>query len=134
MIQGLFHWTLQFSNTDSFNSGFPHFSLLCPSVSHIQGHATHILKMTSDYPIDKMTQIKHLPFVLGKLGEATVKLFNFKKKKKRNQQGKVGDKHIKKNSRLRSNRISVVVVLVLLLQHPVVVLVFKQKLCLSLIK
>jgi hypothetical protein len=37
----------------------------------------------------------------------------------------------KKNSRFRNNRISVLV-LVLLLQHPFLVLVFKQKLCLSL--
>jgi hypothetical protein len=40
------------------------------------------------------------------------------------------DKHLerkkKKNSRFRNNRISVLVVLVLLLQHPVLVLVFKQ--------
>jgi hypothetical protein len=42
------------------------------------------------------------------------------------------NKHIKKNSRFRNNRISVLVVLVLLFQHPVLVLVFKQKLCLSL--
>jgi hypothetical protein len=39
------------------------------------------------------------------------------------------DKHLerkKKNSRFRNNRISVLVVLVLLLQHPVLVLVLKQ--------
>jgi hypothetical protein len=52
------------------------------------------------------------------------------------------DKHTKKqetketntqkNPRFRNNRISDLVVLVLLLQHPVLVLVFKQKLCLSL--
>jgi hypothetical protein len=38
----------------------------------------------------------------------------------------------KKNSRFRNNSISVLVVLVLLFQHPVLVLLFKQKLCLSL--
>jgi hypothetical protein len=38
----------------------------------------------------------------------------------------------KKNSRFRNHRISVSVVMVLLLQHPVLLLVFKQKLCLSL--
>jgi hypothetical protein len=34
-------------------------------------------------------------------------------------------------SRFRNNRISFLVVLVLLLQHPVLVLVFKKRLCLN---
>jgi hypothetical protein len=42
------------------------------------------------------------------------------------------NKHKNKNSRFRNNRISVLIVLVLLLQHPFLVLVFKQKFCLSL--
>jgi hypothetical protein len=43
------------------------------------------------------------------------------------------NKHLeKKNSRFRNNLISVFVVVVLLLQHPVLVLVFEQDLCLSL--
>jgi hypothetical protein len=42
------------------------------------------------------------------------------------------NKHTQKNSRFSNNRISVLVVLVLLFQHPLLVLVFKQKLCLSL--
>jgi hypothetical protein len=57
--------------------------------------------MTSDYPIDKMTQIKHLPFVLGKLGEATVKLFNFKKKKKKKSTGKGGGQTHKKKFQIK---------------------------------
>jgi hypothetical protein len=52
---------------------------------------------------------------------------------KRNQQGEVVDKqtgnkmnkHRKKNSKVTNNRISVLVPLVLVLQHPVLVLVFK---------
>jgi hypothetical protein len=44
-----------------------------------------------------------------------------KKNKKQNKQT-----NTQKNSRFRNNRISVLVVLVLLLQHPVLVLVFKQ--------
>jgi hypothetical protein len=40
--------------------------------------------------------------------------------------------HTQNNSKFRNSRISVSVVLVLLLQHPVLVLVFKWKLCLSL--
>jgi hypothetical protein len=48
------------------------------------------------------------------------------------QTNKKQSKQTQKNSRFRNNRISVLVVLVLLLQHPVLVLVFKQKLCLSL--
>jgi hypothetical protein len=42
------------------------------------------------------------------------------------------NKHTQKTSRFRNNRISVLVVLVLLLQNPVLVLVFKQRLYLSL--
>jgi hypothetical protein len=42
--------------------------------------------------------------------------------------------HTKKNSRFRNNRISVLVVLMLLFQHPVLVLVFKQRLSLSLVR
>lgn len=46
-------------------SGFPHnSSLFCSSASNSHGHATHISKMTSDYPNDD-TEIKHLPLVLG---------------------------------------------------------------------
>jgi hypothetical protein len=40
--------------------------------------------------------------------------------------------HTKKPFRFRNKIISVLVFLVLLLQHPVLVLVFKQRLCLSL--
>jgi hypothetical protein len=39
---------------------------------------------------------------------------------------------LKKNSSFRNNRISVLVVLVLLFKHSILMLVFKQKLCLSL--
>jgi hypothetical protein len=46
--------------------------------------------------------------------------------------GNKTNKHIKKNSRFRNNRILTLVVLVLLFQHPVLVLGFKQKVCLSL--
>jgi hypothetical protein len=42
------------------------------------------------------------------------------------------NKQTQKNSTFRNNRISVLVVLVLLLQYPTLVLVFKQWLCLSL--
>jgi succinate dehydrogenase hydrophobic anchor subunit len=44
------------------------------------------------------------------------------------------NKQTNKNSRFRINRISVLVVLVLLLQLPVLLLVFKQKIYLSIIK
>jgi Mg2+/citrate symporter len=47
------------------------------------------------------------------------------------QETKQTNKHTKK-LQVQENRISVFVVLVLFLQHPVLVLVFKQKLCLSL--
>jgi hypothetical protein len=47
------------------------------------------------------------------------------------EQYKQTNKH-KKHSRFRNNRISALVVLVLLLQHPIMVLVFKQTFCLSL--
>jgi hypothetical protein len=36
-----------------------------------------------------------------------------------------------KNSRFRNNRISVLVLLMFLFQHPVLVFAFKQRLCLS---
>jgi hypothetical protein len=54
-----------------------------------------------------------------------------------NKQTQTGDKtnkqtNTQKNSKVRNNRISVLVVLVLLLEHPVLGLVFKQKFCLSL--
>jgi hypothetical protein len=45
----------------------------------------------------------------------------------------INKKQTNKNSRFRTNRISgLVEVVVLLLQYPVLVLVFKQKVCLSL--
>jgi hypothetical protein len=48
----------------------------------------------------------------------------------RNEQTNQNQKTNKKPSRLRNNRISVLVyVLELLLQHPVLVLAYKQKLC-----
>jgi hypothetical protein len=46
----------------------------------------------------------------------------------------VEKKKKEKNTRFRNNEVSVFIVLLLLLQHPVLVLVFKQKLCHSLIR
>jgi predicted ferric reductase len=41
-------------------------------------------------------------------------------------------RNTQKYSRFRNNRISIYVVVVLLLQHPVLVLLFQKRLCLSL--
>jgi hypothetical protein len=53
---------------------------------------------------------------------------------KQTQTNKQETKQTQKNSRFRNTRISVLVVLVLLLQPLVLVLIFKQRLCLSLPK
>jgi hypothetical protein len=50
------------------------------------------------------------------------------------QRGNKTNKQTHKKFQFSNKIISVVVVLVLLLQHPVLVIVFKQKLCLSLAK
>jgi uncharacterized membrane protein len=93
----------------------PFLSLVCVlfSISSLT-----IVKLTKQ---NKTTTIKSKE-INREIGTNTHKQTNRKQNKQRNTQ---------KHSRFRNNRISVLVVLVLLLQHPVLVLIFKQRLHLS---